>query len=236
MGLISELPLKFILFKYLLVSDLFTFWGREHLGVYPSGVIYPILYFWTGVPFYSRFTLLLSLFYTDHLVFIILFNDDYLNSVTILLCLCFYSRYYCFINLNCICSNNNLYMRLSFHFTYDTDEEIVDFETFVNNFKLCDIDVALPSHLQMIFWPQQLWNLKLLKSMSWNFHSTWFAVGFNYLFGLNFFLVFWDAVFCRHLIIKHILTKLLFWGFGGEKLPKFAWNEVKVLWGMKAWY
>ena len=42
-------------------------------------------------------------------------------------------------------------MRLSFHFTYGTDAEIVDFETFVNNFKLCDIDVALPSHLQMVF-------------------------------------------------------------------------------------
>ena len=42
-------------------------------------------------------------------------------------------------------------MRLSFQFTYDTDEEIVDFETFVNNFKLYDIDVALPSHLQMVF-------------------------------------------------------------------------------------
>ena len=103
------------------------------------------------MPFYSRFTLLLSLFYTDHLVFIILCNDDYLNSVTILLCLCFYCRYHYFVNLNCICSNNNLYMRLSFHFTYGTDEEIVDFETFVNNFKLCDIDVALPSHLQMVF-------------------------------------------------------------------------------------
>ena len=68
-----------------------------------------------------------------------------------LLCLCFYSLNYHLVTLNFLCGNNNLYIRLSFHFTYDTDEEIVDFETFVNNFKLCDIDVALPSHLQMVF-------------------------------------------------------------------------------------
>ena len=42
-----------------------------------------------AVLFYSRSILLLSLFYTDHLVFIILFNYDCLNSTTILLCLCF---------------------------------------------------------------------------------------------------------------------------------------------------
>ena len=57
--------------------------------------------------FYSRFILLLSLFHTDHLVSIILFNYDYLNSTTILLCLCFYSLYYNFVNLIFICNNNN---------------------------------------------------------------------------------------------------------------------------------
>ena len=69
-----------------------------------------------------------SLFYTDHLVSIILFNYDYLSSTAILLCLCFYSLYYNFVNLNFICNNNNLYMRLSFYFTYDTDKDIRDFE------------------------------------------------------------------------------------------------------------
>ena len=82
--------------------------------------------------FYSRFILLLSLFYTDHLVSIVLFIYDYLNFTTILLCLCFYSLFYHFVNLNFICNNNNLYIRLSFHFTYDTDEEIRDFEIYLS--------------------------------------------------------------------------------------------------------
>ena len=75
-----------------------------------------------AILFYSRFILLMSLFYADHLVSIILFNYDYLNSTTILLCLFFYSLYYNFVNMNLICNNNNLWIRLSFHFTYDTDE------------------------------------------------------------------------------------------------------------------
>ena len=50
--------------------------------------------------------------------------------MTILLCLCFYSLYYHFVNLNFICINN-LYIRLSFHFTYNTDEEIIDFEIYL---------------------------------------------------------------------------------------------------------
>ena len=73
------------------------------------------------------------LFYTDHLVSIILFNYDYLSSTAILLCLYFYSLYYNFVNLNFICNNNNLIVRLSFHFAYDTDEEIRDFEIYLSN-------------------------------------------------------------------------------------------------------
>ena len=80
--------------------------------------------------FVCHFILLLSLFYTDHLVSIILFNYDYLNFTTTLLCLCFYSLYYHFVNLNFTCNNNNLYIRLSTHFTYDTDKEIRDFEIY----------------------------------------------------------------------------------------------------------
>ena len=115
-------------------------------GYTPSGVIYPTCCFFNkyAVLFYYGFILLLSLSYTDHLVSIILFNYDYLNYTAILLCLCFNSLYYHFVNLNFICNNNNLYRRLSFHFTYDTDEEIRDFEI------RCDIDVALPSHLHMV--------------------------------------------------------------------------------------
>ena len=84
--------------------------------------------------FYSRFILLLSLFYTDPLVSIIHFNYDYWNSTTILFCLCFYSLYYHyhFVNLNFICSNNNLYIRLPFQFTYDTDKKIRDFEIYLS--------------------------------------------------------------------------------------------------------
>ena len=52
------------------------------------------------VLFYSLFILLFGLFYTDQSVSIILFYYDYLNSTTILLCLCFYSLYYNFVNLN----------------------------------------------------------------------------------------------------------------------------------------
>ena len=103
------------------------------VGVYPSGVIYPTCFFFEQVSvfFYSRFILLLSLFYTDHLLSIIIFNYDYLNSATILLCLCFYSPYYDFVNFSFICNENNSYISLSFHFTYNTDEEIRDFEIYL---------------------------------------------------------------------------------------------------------
>ena len=85
-----------------------------------------------AVLFYSRFFLLFGLFYTSHLVSIPLFYYDYLNSVTIILCPCFYSLYYNFVNLNFISSNNNLYTHLSFHFTYDTDKGIIDFEIYLS--------------------------------------------------------------------------------------------------------
>ena len=45
-----------------------------------------------------------------------------------LLIIYIYSLFYHFVNLTFICNNNNLYIRLSFHCTYDTDEEIRDFE------------------------------------------------------------------------------------------------------------
>ena len=38
-----------------------------------------------------------------------------------------YYLYYPIVNLNFSC-NNNLYIHLLFHFTYDTDEQIIDFE------------------------------------------------------------------------------------------------------------
>ena len=84
------------------------------------------------VLFYTPFILLLSLFHTNRLVSTILFNHDYLNSTAILLCLCFYSLYCHFVNLNFICSNNNLCIRLSFHFTYDIDEEIRDVYVYIH--------------------------------------------------------------------------------------------------------
>ena len=94
-----------------------------------GGVIYSTCFLNKyAVLIYSRFILLLRLFYTDHLVSIILFNYDCLNSTTILLCLCFYSLHYTFENLNFICNHNNLHIRLPFDFTYDRDEEIRDFE------------------------------------------------------------------------------------------------------------
>ena len=104
-----------------------------------------------AILFYSCFILLSNLFYTDHLVSIILFNYDYLNSTMILLCLSFYSLYYHFVNLNFNCNNNNFYIHLSFHFTYNTDEEIREFEIYlliISN----DVRFAFPSHLQMVFW------------------------------------------------------------------------------------
>ena len=63
---------------------------------------------------------------------------------------------YCFVNLNFICDNNNLCLRLSFHFTYDTDEEIIR-NIFVNNFKRCDIDVNLPLHLHVLLYTYMLY-------------------------------------------------------------------------------
>ena len=113
----------------------FFFGGGVHpVGVYPSSVIYAYLLFWTGMPFYFIlvFFLLFGLFYTSHLVSISLFYYDYLNSVTIKLCPCFYSLYYNYVNLNFISSNNNLYIHLSFHFTYDIDKGIIDFEIYLS--------------------------------------------------------------------------------------------------------
>ena len=40
----------------------------------------------------------------------------------------FYSLYYHFVDLNFTCNDNNWLIRLSFHFTYDSDEEIIDFK------------------------------------------------------------------------------------------------------------
>ena len=81
------------------------------LGMYPSCVIHPTCCFFNKyvVLFYPDFVLLLSLIYTDHLVSISLFSYNYLNSTTVLLCLCFNSLYYHFVNMNFIC-NNNIYM------------------------------------------------------------------------------------------------------------------------------
>ena len=49
----------------------------------------------------------------------------------------FFSLCYHFVNLNFIC-NNNMYIHLYFHFTYNTDKEIIDFEA--TNFNRCDIE------------------------------------------------------------------------------------------------
>ena len=129
--------------------------------MYPSGVIYPTCCFFNkcAVLFYYGFILLLSLFYTDHLVSIILFNYDYLNYTAILLCLCFNSLYYHFVNLNFICNNNNnLYIRLSFHFTYDTDEEIRDFEIHLSRISNDVILMLLYPHI--FIWLQPFRSLR----------------------------------------------------------------------------
>ena len=119
MDQISGLSLKFIFVKQVLVSGEFPFFlvvggGGVHPAPcrsVPERHHLPLVVFLNkdAVLFYDRLILLLSLFYTGHLVCIIVFNYDYLNSL-------FFHN------------NNNLYIRLSFHFTYDTDEEITDFE------------------------------------------------------------------------------------------------------------
>ena len=86
------------------------------LGMYRGAASFTPTYFLNkyAVLFYSSFNLLLRLFYTDRLVSINLFNYYYLNSTTILLCLCVYSLWNYFVNLIFICRNNNLYIRLHF--------------------------------------------------------------------------------------------------------------------------
>ena len=46
--------------------------------------------------------------------------------------------------MNLICNNNNLWIRLSFHFTYDTDEKIRDFE----------IHLPIISVIPMLLYPR----------------------------------------------------------------------------------
>ena len=100
MDQISGLSLKFVFVKQLLVSGEFTFffWGGR--GVHPAPCRsvperhhLPLVVFLNkdAVLFYDRLILHLSLFYTGHLVCIIVFNYDYLNSTATLLCLCFNS-------------------------------------------------------------------------------------------------------------------------------------------------
>ena len=116
---ISGILFKFIFFKYLLATtDCFTFQVKVHpLGMYRGAASFTPTYFLNkyAALFYSSFNLLLSLFYTDRLVSIILFNY-YLNSTTILSCLCVYSLCNYFVNLIFICRNNNLsYAFISFY-------------------------------------------------------------------------------------------------------------------------
>ena len=74
--------------------------------------------------------------------------------MAILLCLCFYSLYYHFVNLNFICNNSlhiplSFYIRHIFHFPRFGNKFAENL--FADNFKRYDTDVALPSHLQMVF-------------------------------------------------------------------------------------
>ena len=100
--------------------------------------------------FYFLFILLLTLFYTDHLVSIAVFNYDYLNSMRTL-SICFNSLYHHFVNLNFICNYDNLYIRLSFYIRHWGRNHRFQ-NIFVNNFKQCDIDAVFLSQLQVVFW------------------------------------------------------------------------------------
>ena len=136
-------------------------WGR--FWDYPS--ITPTFSF-NKFPFlfYFRFILLLTLFYTDHLVSIVVFNYDYLNSMTTL-CICFNSLYHHFVNLNFICNNDNLYIRLSIHFTYDTEEEIIDFEIYLS--------IISNNVILMLFFPH---------SFKWLFDIIWYIYIYIYIY------------------------------------------------------
>ena len=110
--------------------------GRVHpLGVYPSSVIYPTCFFCTSMPFVLfsfyftiEFILYRSFsFYYSFQLWLFEFNDDIIMSLFLFLILSFYH----FVNLNFICNNNSLYIRLSFYFTYGTDEEIRGFEIYL---------------------------------------------------------------------------------------------------------
>ena len=135
-------------------------WGR--FWDYPS--ITPTFSF-NKFPFlfYFRFILLLTLFYTDHLVSIVVFNYDYLNSMTTL-CICFNSLYHHFVNLNFICNNDNLYIRLSIHFTYDTEEEIIDFEIYLS--------IISNNVILMLLFPH---------SFKWLFDIIWYIYIYIYI-------------------------------------------------------
>ena len=74
----------------------------------------------------------------------------------------FFSLCYHFVYLNFIC-NNNLLIHLYFHFTYNTDEEIIDFEA--TNFNRCDIEVV------EIF---NVWNAGKIWGKIWGSRLTWF--------------------------------------------------------------
>ena len=71
---------------------------------------------------------------------------------TNIVCLCFNSLYYPFVNLDFICNNHNLYVGLSFHFTYDTDEEIRDFEIYLSIISNCVILILLYPHIFIWFF------------------------------------------------------------------------------------
>ena len=95
----------------------------------PNGVIYPTCFFEQVCHlFYPRFILLSSLVYADYLVFII---HLYLLFMIIWI-LWQYYYFFVFIPYSIICNINNFCIRLSFHFTYDTDEETRDSEIYLS--------------------------------------------------------------------------------------------------------
>ena len=108
----------------------YFFWGREggeewsrvnSLGVYASGVSYPLLFFEQVCPFVLfLFYFTLDFISYRFLVSYILFNYNHFNSMTVF-SLCFYSIYYNVINLySTYTGNSSIICKYAFHFILHT--------------------------------------------------------------------------------------------------------------------
>ena len=113
----------------------------------------------------------------------------------------FHCLWYQFVNLNFICNNKNLYICLSFHFTYDTDEEVIDSKIYLSIISNDVILMLLYPHIFTL--PFYIW---IDKGSSRNIFIKMLIVS-----SLNILYYIYDIHHCK--ILRSSYRKLAWVGF-----------------------